>query len=419
MKHSPTCSKEAVRITLCVAATNNWGCHTIDVKAAYLQGNPIERDVYLRPPREYDSGKLWKLRKTVYGLSDAARQWYMRMKSELLKLGANVSKLDPALFSWEFNGVVSGILCLYVDDILWAGEDAFKTNIIDQLCKLFQIGNSESNAFKYIGLNIESDGQEATNVDQLYYIDSVKAIPISKARVNNKNSDLSEKEKASYRSLVGQLNWIATQTRPDIAFEVCELSSMLKNATVAELLRLNKLVLKLQKSHIILSFPGMQSLDDCIIEAYADASFANLNGSFSQAGFVIFLKDSRDKRCPVFWESRKVKRVVKSTLAAETLALIDCAETAIYIKRILEELSKVFDLPIHCYTDNKSLADSLASKKQVDDRRLRIDMAYLKDMLENKDISSVNWISTDRQLANSLTKRGASAEQLCAAISGH
>ena len=326
--------------------------------------------------------------------------------------------MDPALFSWECNGVISGILCLYVDDILWAGEDSFKDNIIDRLCKLFLIGNNESKAFKYIGLNIESDGEKATNIDQLDYIASVKAIPVSKARVNNKNSDLSEQEKASYRSLVGQLNWIATQTRPDIAFEVCELSSMFKTATVAELLRLNKLVLKLQKNNIILSFPGMQSLDECIIEAYADASFANLNGSFSQGGFVIFLKDNQDNRCPVFWESRRVKRVVKSTLAAETLALIDCAETAIYIKHILQELSKGFEIPIHCYTDNKSLADSLASKKQVDDRRLRIDMAYLKDMLNNEDISTVSWISTDRQLANSLTKRGASSEQLCAAISG-
>ena len=45
----------------------------MDVKAAYLQGNAIDRDVYLEPPPEYFRGKLWKLKKTVYDLCDAAK----------------------------------------------------------------------------------------------------------------------------------------------------------------------------------------------------------------------------------------------------------------------------------------------------------------------------------------------------------
>lgn len=58
-KDSPTCSKEAVRIVLAVlialaiAATNDWNCHTMDVKAAYLQGDLIEKVVHLRPPTFY------------------------------------------------------------------------------------------------------------------------------------------------------------------------------------------------------------------------------------------------------------------------------------------------------------------------------------------------------------------------------
>jgi len=70
---SPTCSKEAVRLAISVASSKAWECHTIDVKSAYLQGNPIEREIFLKPPPEVDQGTLWKLQKTVYGLSDAAR----------------------------------------------------------------------------------------------------------------------------------------------------------------------------------------------------------------------------------------------------------------------------------------------------------------------------------------------------------
>ena len=48
---SPTCSKEGLRIVLSIIASNNWKCGSIDIKAAFLQGSQIERDVYLRPPQ--------------------------------------------------------------------------------------------------------------------------------------------------------------------------------------------------------------------------------------------------------------------------------------------------------------------------------------------------------------------------------
>ena len=76
-KDSPTCAKEVVRLTLCIASSKAWNCHTVDVKAAYLQGDEIKRDVYLQPPDEFNRGQIWKLKKTVYGLCDAAKAWYI------------------------------------------------------------------------------------------------------------------------------------------------------------------------------------------------------------------------------------------------------------------------------------------------------------------------------------------------------
>ena len=59
----------------------------------------------------------------------------------------------------------------------------------------------------------------------------------------------------------------------------------------------------------------------------------------------------------------------------------------------------------------------LSSTKRVEDRRLRIDLAVLEDMLAKKEISSVSWIASHQQLADCLTKRGASTERLRAVIS--
>ena len=63
-KDAPTCSREAIRILITIASAMHWNCHTIDVKSAYLQGDNIKWDIYLKPPKEYDEGKLWKLKKT-------------------------------------------------------------------------------------------------------------------------------------------------------------------------------------------------------------------------------------------------------------------------------------------------------------------------------------------------------------------
>lgn len=416
-KDSPTCSKEAVRLALTIAATNDWDCHTLDVKAAYLQGDRIERVVHLHPPPEFNCGRLWKLNKTVYGLCDAARQWYLRVKRMLIELGASVSSLDPALFSWKHKDKIEGIVCTYVDDFLWAGTPLFRNQVIDKLCKTFLIGSTGSKAFKYVGINIISNKDGSKTLDQFQYASTLAPIMISKQRSILKSTELSETERTEYRAMVGQLNWIATHSRPDIAFDVCELSVASKRATVADLLQLNKVIDRIKKDNMKIYIPRMEKIEDCHIECFSDASFGNLPGCGSQSGVLIFIRDSTGRRCPVFWQSRKIRRIVKSTLSAETLALLEAAEAAVYLAKILAEVSGCRDLKIYCYVDNKSLVDALYSCRSVDDRRLRIDMAVLRDMLQNKEITEISWIDKSHQLADCLTKKGASTERLRAAVS--
>ena len=62
------------------------------------------------------------------------------------------------------------------------------------------------------------------------------------------------------------------------------------------------------------------------LECFSDASLANLCDCGSQGGFIIFLAEENDTRYPIMWKSRKVRRVVSSTLAAEMLTLVEVAE---------------------------------------------------------------------------------------------
>ena len=193
-KDAPTCSKEAIRILITIASTMHWHCHTIDVKSAYLQGDTIKRNIYLKPPKEYDEGKLWKLKKTVYGLCDAARAWYLRVKKELKDLSVEMCNLDNSLFAWKRQGKLEGIICIYVDDFLYTGTENFYSNVILKLKEKFLIGSTESMAFTYVGLSIKSYADGIT-IDQSQYIAGIERIPISKERALERKEELSEIEK--------------------------------------------------------------------------------------------------------------------------------------------------------------------------------------------------------------------------------
>ena len=97
---SPTVAKTAFRTVLSIAASNKWCISTTDIKSAFLQGNYIERDVYLKPPKEAEvtEGKVWKLKKSLYGLYDGARQFYLSVRETLISLGCHICSVDPSLF---------------------------------------------------------------------------------------------------------------------------------------------------------------------------------------------------------------------------------------------------------------------------------------------------------------------------------
>ena len=115
---SPNISQENLCLICMIAVNNGWKLHSIGIKEAFLQGFPIDRDVYLVPPVEANTGKLWKLKTAVYGLVDAFRAWYLTVTDELTSQGAKCSIYDNALFYWRNCGKLEGIVCCHVDDFL-------------------------------------------------------------------------------------------------------------------------------------------------------------------------------------------------------------------------------------------------------------------------------------------------------------
>ena len=112
----------------------------------------------------------------------------------------------------------------------------------------------------------------------------------------------------------------------------------------------------------------------------------------------------------MYWASNRIDRIVKSTLGAETLALVDGSDTAYYISKLLSEI--MINIPVtnierKCLTDSKSICDNILTFNPTSDRRLRVDMAALRQQIERKEID-VRWIPKQYQLSDCLTKRQAS-----------
>ena len=180
------------------------------------------------------------------------------------------------------------------------------------------------------------------------------------------------------------------------------------------MIRANKVVKKLKSEVSPLVFQKINDIENSTILVFSDASFKSLPGGASQGGFILLLSDETGNICPLQWKSKKIKRVVKSTLAAECLALQEACETAFYLKSILAEILgiDISQIKIDCYTDNRSLRDSLHSSRTLEEKRLILDEAILKEMMQKGEISNVQWIEKEFQIADPLTKGTASTQKL-------
>ena len=415
---SPTISKECIRLVSAIAVAHHWTIHSLDVTAAFLQGFAIDRDVFLVPPVEAQlKDKLWKLKKPVYGLSDASRAWYLKASAEILSQGAAVSTYDSALFFLRNGSDLEGIICSHVDDFFFNGSQLFHSKVIDHIRNEFALSQELFDQMSFIGIEI-AQSSDGITMHQNAYIEELEPIQLTDMR---KGRSLDVSEVRQLKGLIGQLQWIAKLTRPDIAFETSQLSANVKRATTDHVKRANKVVRKVKSEPLAVRIPDVGPISESSLYVYSDSSFANLDEDCgSQGGFIIFLVGQNGNAAPLIWTSHKLKRVVKSPKAAETLALQDGAEYAIFLKSILAEMYNLDHekIPVICITDNESLHSSIHSTTTVADKRLLIDICCLRGMLTRKEVTEVQLTSSHHQLADCLTKSTASSDLLRRVIAG-
>ena len=441
---SPTAAKSSLRALLAICAANKWEVQTTDIKSAFLQGRPLERDVYVKPPKGYEKpGIIWKLKKCLYGLCDGARNFYLSVVDKLKELGCIVSNLEPCIFVYIVNGKLEGLIACHVDDFLHSGSSIFVDNVIKPLMKVYKASKHVSRNFTFTGMRITQAQDSTIEVDQDEYLQRWDTSAYKKL-VGNANRDLNKDEYAQYREMVGRISWLATTSRPDLAFDSVYLSTKFNCCKAEDYNIALKVVKKAMNFSFHMKFPSSlranlqgppgvgpaRKEEDSSLRAklrgppgvgparrgemsllvYTDASLQNLPKDGSTGGHVIMLYDEINV-APLAWHSARLRRVAKSTITAEALALETGIDEAIYIK----ELLNTWGIPINriiTLVDNKSLVQSLkATSYSTLEKRLRIEISMIKDTM-NSDNVNVAWIPGPRQLADCLTKLGAGSRGL-------
>ena len=359
---SPTASRTGFFLTLMAAVQDVWRLESYDAKTAFLQSGEMSRDLMFRLPKgdqappgcETEEYQIVWANGAVYGTRDAGRKWYLYLRRLLIEHGWIESVLEKGLYFFREGSRTLAVLHTHVDDFLMARVDCSSKKLDDAMSSLMKrlyLKRCDAIKFTHCGKQIEvtkegiyvSQAKAATDIDDMHIAPGVGGR-------RSVESALTSTELTGYYSVLGQLMWLGTQTRPDLVCDINLCAQRRSGTTVADAKKLNKLAGRARDTaeRGIMLRRGAVDLTHCVVLNFSDASFANCEGEKSMCGFVVCVgaagstdtvwRGHYDRQAVISWASATIKRVVRSTLGAEAYACSEGTEEAQWCRAILAEL---------------------------------------------------------------------------------
>ncbi|UYV71409.1 hypothetical protein LAZ67_8003042, partial [Cordylochernes scorpioides] len=231
---------ESLRIIVALATQQNLIIKTYDVKTAYLYGE-LKETVFMRQLEGFiqkgEENKVCKLEKSLYGLPQSGKCWNKKINEILYQLGMIRTKCDPCVYKLQ-RGEEYAILGLYVDDLIIAGTSKeINDNLASEIEKYATL-TEKKDSEPFIGIEIKR-AEDGFYLFQTHYIDTIlhrfgleECNSVQTPGDQNQNADeyLDSKpvDKTVYQEMIGSLMYLSTGTRPDISFNVSNLSQMVE-----------------------------------------------------------------------------------------------------------------------------------------------------------------------------------------------
>ena len=368
-----------------------------DAAQAFLQGrqDASERNgpLFMQPPRDpilQEAGAypapLYQIEGNCYGLANAPRVWYNKVKEELLKAHFEMHSLDHCFFTHRGkSGDLDAMLIVHVDDFLMCYSSSFNIDIMEKMFKWGSVTRvREGEPGEYRGKEItcmrDEQDKKVLKISQENFVKNLTYGKIKKGRLAGENL-LDPDEWKEMRSAAGCLQWLGGQCRPDVA-AVASVANKGSETTVQDLKKVHEAIAAVKETPTNgIVFPAVSFGRGSTIVTYTDSSWANAARHASQFGVMILVCPGQvsEKTSPGFvldWKSGRSPRICRSTLAAEAVAADEGADRSCFINHFLTEI--FFRRPAYKGTmkmtmvhavDAKSLYDSLS----FDDRKTVID----------------------------------------------
>lgn len=411
---APVAKMTTVRCLLSVAVAKGWELHQMDVSNAFLHGD-LEEEVYMQVPDGYNvpkKGMVCRLRKSLYGLKQASRNWYSKLSQSLIDYGFQESHADHSLFTYSKGDQFMAVL-VYVDDLVIAGNNSFTCNEFKQYLKrCFHMKDLGSLKY-FLGLELARGAtglficQRKYTLDILNECKMLDCKPSSFPMEQNQKLALDTGQLFSnpprYRRLVGRLIYL-TITRPEITYSVHILSQFMQAPRQAHWDAAMHVLRYLKSS------PGQGIIlpkdNDLQLVGYCDSDWASCPLTRrSTTGYLMKLGSA-----PISWKTKKQTTVSKSSSEAEYRAMNQAVSEIIWLRSLLSSLQIQYDCPTVLHCDNQA-AIHIAANPVFHERTKHIetDCHFIRIHLQRGVISTA-YVHTKKQQADIFTKALASRQ---------
>ncbi|CAA7024669.1 unnamed protein product [Microthlaspi erraticum] len=407
---APVARWDTIRMLIALAAQEGWCIYQLDVKSAFLHGE-LSEDVYEEQPQGYikrgEENKVYKLKKALYGLKQAPRAWYSRIEAYFTKEGFQRCEYEHTLFVKTREGNKILIVSLYVDDLIFTGNDmSMLENFKSSMKEEFDM--TDLGKMKYfLGVEViqDADGifihqkKYAGELLEMFNLQNANEVknPIVPGTRFSREGDGGKVDPTLYKKLIGSLMYI-TSTRPDLMYVVCLLSRYMANPSDQHMQAAKRVLRYLKGTLGFGVFYKRGAVEELTV--YTDSDYAgDIDDRRSTSGYAFLLSGGA-----VAWASKKQPVVTLSTTEAEFVAAAYCACQCVWMRRILEEfgLEQSGSTTIMC--DNSS-AIKLSKNPVLHGRSKHIDVRFhfLRDLTKDGVVKLVH-CGTNEQIADILTK---------------